>query len=276
MKTFSDPTIGLLAELADNTTKSRLRTLLLRADLAQFEPPKLVGTTELPTAADVLTDYLTAANKAADRGNSAAHKGLLDVVCLLVEEQEQLFSMNHMQKLLDELRRGLLADGYELTKNSLGTRVLLPTEPSAAPLPPEITALEAELHRRGYDVALNHYRQAVNNLLNQHYEAANASLRTSLEELVTRLATDHDGYQPELGANAQPKANQGGRAIAHLVETTKTVPADEGGTMLRGLWKMSCTKGSHPGRSSADEARGRLQLVTATARLVLSYFPTSS
>jgi hypothetical protein len=273
VKAFSDPTIGLIVRLADKPTRSQLRNLLMRADLMQFQPPRLVGATKLPTKADWLTDYLITANKAAGRDNATARKGLLDFACLLVEEL--LPYMDHMRKLLNELRCALLADGYELLLpvTPLDTVALLPTEPSAAPLPTEITALEAELDNRGYDIALNHYRQAVSNLLDQKYEAANAALRTSLEDLVTRLATDHDGFQPGLGSNGQPKANQGGQAIAHLVDTTMRIPADDGGMMLRGLWKMSCTNGSHPGRSNADEARSRLQLVTATARIVLGYFP---
>jgi len=58
-----------------------------------------------------------------------------------------------------------------------------------------------------------------------------------------------------------------------MVDTTKTLPADDGGMMLRGLWKMSCTNGSHPGRADAGEARNRLQLITATARILLRRFP---
>jgi hypothetical protein len=43
--------------------------------------------------------------------------------------------------------------------------------------------------------------------------------------------------------------------------------------MLSGLWKMTHTKGSHPGTSNADETRFRVQVITATARLLLHRFP---
>lgn len=150
---------------------------------------------------------------------------------------------------------------------------LVPTDVAAVPLAEEVTALEVELAARGYATVLNHYQQAADALVHHKYESANGALRTSLEDLVTRLATDHAGFQPELGPNGQPQANQGGRAISHLVDTTKRIPLDDGGMMLRGLWRLSCTNGPHPGRSNADEARSRLQLVTATARLLLGYFP---
>ena len=58
-----------------------------------------------------------------------------------------------------------------------------------------------------------------------------------------------------------------------MVDTTGTVPPDDGGKLLHGLWAMTHTNGSHPGTSTAGEARRRLQLFTATAELVLGYFP---
>lgn len=241
----------------------------MRADLTQFEPPRLVGVTKLPTKADVLTDYLTAANKAADRGNEAAHKGLLEFACLLVKE---LRPYRVLQKLFDQLHSALIADGYELAEDSLGSPVLLPTEPSATPLPQEITALEAELNKRGYDIALNHYHQAVDNLVAHRYESANGALRSALEDLVTRLAVDHESYQLRLGSSGLPKDGQGGDAITHLINANKP-PLEDGGMMLRGLWKMCATNGPHPGRSSGDDARARIQLVTAAARLLLGHFP---
>jgi hypothetical protein len=269
VKTFSDPTIALLVQLGITKTRTEIDLLLMRSDLVQFEPERPPGT--MPNKTDLLLGYLRQANTAAAAGDQVAHKGLLDFARRLPSEVNQF--LDNVKKLLADLSDALLADGYKLTMEPLGGAVLLPTEPSAAPLPPEITALEAELNGRGYDVALNHYRQAVSNLLEHRYEAANASIRTALEELVTRLAIDYTGYVPRLDSNGKPTANQGGLAITHLVETTKTIPADDGGMMLRGLWKMSCTNGPHPGRSNADEARSRLQLVTATARILLGYFP---
>jgi hypothetical protein len=274
--TFSDPTIGRLVDLASSysiATKDTLTLMLRKADLARFAPRAPDPNT---TKIQMLLGPIDAANRAADQGDAKAHQSLLGFVLLVVAvaaEAQQLHGS--VSEQVSALAEALRADGYELRlpTSPLDAVQLLPTEPSAAPLPPEITALEVELDHRGYDVTLNHYRQAVDNLVGGNYEAANAALRTSLEDLVTRLAAGHNGYQPVLGPNGEPKANQGGRAIEQLVDKTNKIPADDGGALLRGLWKMSCTKGSHPGRSSADEARSRLQLVTATARIVLGYFP---
>src|SRR5260370_37893753 len=100
-----------------------------------------------------------------------------------------------------ELREALLADGYKIIcESSLlphdysATCAILPTDAAAVPLADEISALEVELTSRGYITVLNHYRQAVDGLANHKYESANGDLRTTLEELVTRLAEDHAGY----------------------------------------------------------------------------------
>jgi hypothetical protein len=54
------------------------------------------------------------------------------------------------------------------------------------------------------------------------------------------------------------------------------LPEDDGGMLLRGLWKLSHTHGSHPGQSDADEARFRIQVITATARFLLGHFPAGT
>ena len=54
------------------------------------------------------------------------------------------------------------------------------------------------------------------------------------------------------------------------------LPEDDGGLLLRGLWKLSHTNGWHPGQSDPDEARFRMQVITATiARFLLNHFPAT-
>jgi hypothetical protein len=120
---------------------------------------------------------------------------------------------------------------------------------------------------RSYRTPLFHYRQAVDCLLHHSYEAANGQLRTALEGLVVQLAEDHAGYV------RQGNAGEGGAAISHLVTTTGVLPERDGGRMLRGLWQMTHTNGPHPGQSTADESRARMQLITAIARFLLNHFP---
>lgn len=104
------------------------------------------------------------------------------------------------------------------------------------------------------------------NFLHHNYEAANGALRTTLEDLVSRLAREHAGYV------GQGKPGEGGRAINHMVDMG-SLPENDGGLLLKGIWKLAHTRGSHPGRSDAEEARFRMVIITAIARFLLDRFP---
>lgn len=166
-----------------------------------------------------------------------------------------------------EPRRPFPGRGFDLpaTRTKI-TFDILPTDAGPVPLATEISALERELGLRGYSIALNHYRQAINAFLQHDYEAANSQLRTTLEDIVVQLAIHHTNFIKP------PKRGGGGPAIDAL-KGTANLAAGDGGDLLKGLWNMSHTKGSHPGSSDADEARFRVQVITAVARLLLHRFP---
>ena len=146
-------------------------------------------------------------------------------------------------------------------------------DPAAVPVAPQITALEAELSARGYTTVLKRYRDAAVSLLHHKYESANGDLRAVTEDLATRLAEDHADYQRRPGPTpGQSAANQSTAAIRHLVEGGYLAET-EGGKLLRGMWDMIHTNGPHPGQSDADEARFRMQMITAVARFLLKHLP---
>ncbi len=277
MRTLSFPTLGLLIEIADELfdPRTQLPALMVRCDLVQTEHDDEIHR--------VLLNNLMAARAAAEGGDLQAHRKLLRFARLIVEKR-----VNHprgiSQRQMGDLCEELLADGYELTwepssllPNDYTARCeIRPTDAAPVPLGPEISALEAELAARGYTSGLNHYRQAVDGFTNHKFESANGDLRTTLEDLATRLAEDHAGYQRVPGPSpGQPRANQGGPAINHLVQQGR-LPEREGGKLLKGLWDMIHTNGPHPGLSDAEEARFRMQVVTATARFLLRHFPATT
>jgi hypothetical protein len=276
MSELSDPTLGLLIEItADNRldlfTTSDLRTLLMRADLRRYG-----GGSQ--NKQELVRSALFRAREEADQGQQQAHRALLAFVRLVVEKG--LSGHRPPRERFEELRQALLADGYDLSWEQeedwsdwrspysrkeirCGIR---PTDAPPVPLAPEISALEAELADRGYDDARNHYQQAVDNFLHHNYETANGALRTTLEDLVTRLAREHTGY---IG---QGRPGEGGRAINHMVHSG-SLPENDGGLVLKGVWQLAHTRGSHPGRSDADEARFRMMIITAIARFLLNRLP---
>jgi hypothetical protein len=244
MATLSDPTLGLLVRIAPQLfSLSKLRTLLMEADLRRYAPdPDEENSAELVRGA-----LLGARDHADQREDQQARRGLLAFVRLLVEGSNPNVDPNRELSILDyieELHEALLADGYELTweteEHPWGYEFircqLRPTDPAPVPLAPETSALEAELADRGYTDALNHYRQAVDSLLHHNYEAANGQLRTALEDLTTRLARQHAGYVE------QGKAGKGGNAIQHMINHG-ALPDQEGGKLLQGLWHMTHTRG---------------------------------
>jgi hypothetical protein len=266
MYTLSFPTLGLLFELAENLfdRHTELPALMMRCDLMQSDRGGEIRW--------VLLNNLMAARAAAEAGDQQAHRKLLRFARLIVEKRA-----NHPRRIsphqMGELREELLADGYELTwepasllpDEDMARCKIRPTDAAPVPLAAEISALDAELTARGYTSVLNHYRQAVDGFAAHKYESANGDLRTTLEDLVTRLAEDRTGYQ------RQRRASQGGAAIAHMVQSGH-LPGDDGGALLQGLWKLIHTNGPHPGHSDADEARFRMQVITATARFLLNRF----
>jgi hypothetical protein len=266
MAALSDPTLGLLIEIAEDLfTASQLRNLLMRSNLNQYAHSGAANNAEM-----LRVPFLRARSLAVEENDSEAHRALLKFIVLVLEKKVPDPDRPDDRVRLEDLREALLADGYEL-QSSLRPDAetpfgpfefqLLPTDAAPVPLGPEISALESEMASQGYDVALRHYRQAVDNFANHQYEAANGQLRTTLEDLVTRIARRH-GYV------GRGKAGEGGNAINYLVSNGH-LPEREGGQLLQGIWNITHERGSHPGRSDADEARFRMVLVTAVARFLL-------
>jgi hypothetical protein len=268
MRVLSDPTVGLVIEAAtDRFTISELKTLMMRADVYQYGEKE--GNKQ-----EILRSRLRGARDYAETHSDAdARLALLTFIRMLVERT--VGDPETAWTWFGPLCEALLADGYELTWEMRTDRrgspeasnfQILSTDAGPVPLAPEISALEAELRSRGYGQALNHYQQAISAFGRHEYEAANSQVRTTLEDVVTHLAEDHTGYLRAM------RANTGTDAIRHMVRGGHISERD-GGTMLIGLWQMIQTNGPHPGQTDPDEARWRMQMVTATARFLLRTFP---
>jgi len=274
---LSTKTLGVLTSTATWCwSTSDLKTMLMTSGVWDGNPVAFSNKDEL------VRDRLLTAREAFRYGDDAqALQDTLEFVRLLALELHSSIRSGHEAKL-GVLREALRSDGYELQtgwdSNLASTCRLLPSEPEAAPLSPEITVLERELESRGYMEALGHYQQAVANFADQNHAASNGQLRSALESLIVNLAVDHTGYEKT------DRANQGGAAIRSLyVEDGRPpavigerLPERDGGAMLQGIWDISHPNGSHPGLSDAQEGRMRMQLITALAQFLLRHFPAST
>jgi hypothetical protein len=280
---LSHPTLAALVKAGQNLRGSDLKTMLQAADLWDYSPYKEGVASE--NRAELIRSRLLRAQARAKDGDAGAHRAMLVFATQLI--QQTVPNPEYAPPWFAELRDALLADGYQITWDGDAPQTvplpgyvhvavpgsirysILPTDAAPVPLAPEISALQAELAARGYTSVLNHYLQAVDGFTHHKYESANGDLRTTLEDLVTRLAEDHAGYQ------RQPHASQGSAAINRMIQSGR-LPEDDGGLLLRGLWRLSHTNGSHPGQSDADESRFRMQVITAMARFLLRHFPEGS
>ncbi|WP_406228270.1 hypothetical protein [Streptomyces anthocyanicus] len=163
------------------------------------------------------------------------------------------------ETLLFQLKDALLADGYDLQWDDPTIRTntgpdswieigrgpvvyhIRPTEALGAEMAGQSSALEAQLDAAGFQVALNHYKQALDNLNHHNYEASNGALRPMLEDVTFRVAQKY-GYT----------GTPGGNAINFMVDQKKVVPKNWG-RLMQGAWDIS-----HPdGPTLADPTRTR-------------------
>ncbi|MGW9029563.1 hypothetical protein ACWGQ5_36695 [Streptomyces sp. NPDC055722] len=272
MKLLSLPVIGHAAEIAkDLFSKAELEIVFMKAGLDGFIP------SDPYTKAELLVRTVRDAHRRAADADLTARKALREFVRLIAERTAPS-AQGDMRAGTPfwQLREALRADGFELVaeyetsegkwdvpETNLADVRLLPLDEPRAPLSDEITALEHDFDRLGLTVARNCYRQAVDNLVEQRFEAANGQLRAMFEAAVVHAATAHGFTTAQQGA--------GGKAIAYLIDQG-LLPEKDGGQFVRGLWQITHTNGPHPGTSDAGEARFRLQALTGVVRYLIDRF----
>jgi hypothetical protein len=232
----------------------KIENLFMKAGLSRFQPPPRRGAQRYGKD-ELVASTLYAAQAAVDTGDDNAEEGLKEFILLVAEKA----TGDYFARLLDAVRSA----GFDLHLADGETR-LLPLDEPRAPLSQAITALESEFDRLGMDIAKNHYRQAVDSLVDGRSEASNGQMRAMLEAVVIHVATIKGFVRTQQG--------DGGRAIKYLVDEIGLLPAKDGGDYIRGLWNITHSNGSHPGTSPAGEAYFRLQAMTSAARYLIDRF----
>jgi hypothetical protein len=153
------------------------------------------------------------------------------------------------------LAAALTLDGFDFVDDKL-----VATTPAPIALAPQISALELEMERRGLQVAIGHYKQAVDNFTRGNWEAANSQVRSFLESLFITLCKTLCG---------KGLADVNG-ALQHLRGTGKLDLGEWNN--FRYFWNDIQDNGPHQGLSVEHEALYRLHVATATARYLLEKF----
>ena len=150
-----------------------------------------------------------------------------------------------------ELAHSLDRDGYELTSNGLRRK-----------LPTEFHVVEQEnqtisfLDRFGFATAKGHYEQAVPAHFRGEWAAANAQLRTFVEEFINRTQAIVCPGQHSSSIERKIAFTKAGFFIREYNEYLF-----DGTGFVEGFWKRLHAEGSHPGRSEQSDSTFRLHLV---------------
>jgi hypothetical protein len=181
---------------------------------------------------------------------------LLDLIKELLEERlgDHVFTNDgDIQPAYQRLIGSLRADGFEFSAGRI-----VSTTPEPASMARELTRLEEDLKEQNLEVALRHYRQAIENHRDDNLEASNGQLRSFLESLLIALAKEETSK-----SSKDPKG-----AIDRLFNA-KVIDGDEA-QLLRGLVGLSNKRGAHHGLTDEEEALFRLHFSTAAARYLLA------
>lgn len=196
-----------------------------------------------------ISKYLIA-NKEAKGPNGSAL--VVEVIEYLLENKH--YSSDHFLKFQHHLEK----DGYLLSENSI--RASLPTQ---IPMVENEDRLIEILKKRGFEIALGHYEQAVAAHGRGEWAAANAQLRPFVEEFFNKIDTlINAGNATETQARKAELANFG------FFSKEYNEFLHNGNGFVEGFWKRLHPEGPHPGLSESADSTFRLHLVL----LVLHYF----
>jgi len=185
-----------------------------------------------------------------------ADKLILKMIKELVAEWHDRMNYllsNHEDKDIKDFYDALRIAGWSVSSGEL-----IPTTPGILALDKEITGFELDLAALQLSVALEHYKQAIDNYSRKQYEASNGQLRSFLENMyieLCKLKTSEDFEDPLA-------------ALQHLLKTKKI----DGGEydIARGILKSSNERGAHHGLSDEQEALFRLHISTALGRYLVA------
>ena len=192
----------------------------------------------------------------------------------LAQQQSDSVERKSAIELLEEILEELIVDGYqeaevETFKEALRVDGLDLVEGRIAPfltphVQPEVEQglLEARLSSVGFEVALNHFSQSVDNAARSQWESANGDIRAFLDALCSELAANlHKG----------PGEPPTGGAARQFLQKQGFLNKEEA-QLLKSLFDVLHGEGSHPGTSSSDDCHRRRLMAVSLANYYLDRF----
>lgn len=151
----------------------------------------------------------------------------------------------------ESLNNALKKDGYELTEKSV--RQVLPDE---IPVAQTENRLVDILNKYRFSTALGHYNQAIASHGRGEWAAANAQLRTFVEDFFDQI---HSKIQAGNGSTSHHR--RGELAKAGFFQADYNEYCNNGTGFIEGFFKRLHPEGSHPGLSEEADSTFRLHLI---------------
>lgn len=153
-------------------------------------------------------------------------------------------------------------DGYVLDQKRLRRKL-----PDQIPIAAQEDELIEILTRFNFNVAKGHYAQAIAAHARGDWAAANAQLRSFVEELFDRIAESIIPGSYSSSTERRMALSKAGFFKIELNEWT-----NDGKGFLQGFWKRLHPEGPHPGLSEKDDCTFRLHLVIITMHHIAKRF----
>jgi len=252
---FSTRTLGCVVEILARRTDTDLRNFFFKYNLLDIYQQSGELTAKKRKVNDIFQHllYRVGDKSAVETLDLIVREALKDIHVWL--EKRRGFEEKFSEEFPD-LERALSADGFQVHEGELIPVISPIVEPAK-----EEGLIEKFLNKYGFAVAKNHLEQSYDNYLDGNWEAANAALRSFLQDVFDQIALI---IAPEEAASKEP----GGKR-RKLLEEKGFIEADTESKLVSGFFKFAGYKGSHPGISNESDCRLRRYMAVALASYYL-------
>lgn len=165
----------------------------------------------------------------------------------------------------EELNRALNRDGYVIAASGNEGLVLQAMMPPVADLATASDEIHVLLDKLGMQTAKGHLDQAIDNHGRGQWAAANAQLRTFLEDMFNEIARRLAPTKAS-GCSSENLRQLLAKTSPPFLSSDLGEWSPDGKSFVNGLFKRMHGHGSHPGLSEEDDCTFRLHLVLVAAR----------
>lgn len=237
---FSNRTIQQIVKAINFKTNNEFDDFVIT-----FELPEYIGGASISKKESSLVDFLikNKSRKGPNNSNLA-----IEIIEYAIEKHSSSYLWGSIH---ERLNNAIKKDGYELTEKSV--RKVLPDE---IPITQNENRLVDILNKYGFSTALGHYNQAIASHGRGEWAAANAQLRTFVEDFFDQIH-----LKIQAGNGLTSHSRRGELAKAGFFQADYNEFCNNGTGFIEGFFKRLHPEGSHPGLSEEADSTFRLHLI---------------